>query len=57
LLADHLEQLLAKLNRLRSGSLSPDGKLAAQIREGAQLAVKLADMLQTGGSASKPHAA
>jgi hypothetical protein len=55
MLADHLEQILAMLNRLRAASSNPDRKLAAQIREGAQLAVRLSNMLHAGGN--KPHAA
>ncbi|MGH6769425.1 MAG: hypothetical protein ACRECO_10455 [Xanthobacteraceae bacterium] len=45
LVADSLELLLSELNRLRNRSGS-DPKRARQIREGVDLAVKLADLLQ-----------
>jgi hypothetical protein len=45
LVADSLELLLFKLNKLRTRS-STDGKSATQIREGVDLAVKLAELLQ-----------
>ncbi len=44
LVADNLEMLLAKLNRLRGSNASPNR--AKQIREGVDLAVQLADLLQ-----------
>lgn len=44
LLSDHLDRLLDELNRLRRGK--PDAERAKQIREGVDLAVKLADLLQ-----------
>jgi hypothetical protein len=44
LVAGNLEFLLEELNRLRRAS--PDPKRARQIKEGVELAVKLADMLQ-----------
>ena len=48
LLAQNLDRLLAALNRMRRQSLpTPEG--AQQIREGADLAVQLADRLQSGG--------
>jgi len=48
LMAANLEKLLAKLNDLRRTSdLKPD--VARQIREGVDLAVKLADRLQQAG--------
>jgi len=45
LVADHLEALLDQLNRLRRYD-APDPKCAGQLREGVDLAVKLADLLQ-----------
>ena len=46
MLADNLEILLAALNKMRrTGNATPEA--AAQIREGADLAVKLADRLQS----------
>jgi hypothetical protein len=44
LVADNLELLLGELNKLRA--LKADGVRAKQIREGVDLAVKLADILQ-----------
>jgi hypothetical protein len=44
LVADNLELLLTQLNRLRSGKT--DERRAKQIREGVDLAVKLAEILQ-----------
>jgi hypothetical protein len=45
LVADNLEMLLNQLNRLRSRT-GTDPKRARHIREGVDLAVKLADLLQ-----------
>ena len=48
LMAENLEKLLGKLNDLRRHSnVKPD--IARQIREGVDLAVKLADRLQRAG--------
>jgi hypothetical protein len=44
LIADFLELLLGQLNKLRA--LGADSARAGQIREGVDLAVKLADLLQ-----------
>jgi hypothetical protein len=44
LVADSLDLLLRELNRLRSSA--GDASRAQQIREGVDLAVKLADLLQ-----------
>jgi hypothetical protein len=44
LVAGNLELLLTELNRLRSGKT--DAKRSRQIREGVDLAVKLAELLQ-----------
>lgn len=44
LVADNLERLLGELNRLRGSNANP--KRARQIREGVDLAVQLADLLQ-----------
>jgi hypothetical protein len=46
LLADTLEMLLAALNKMRR-TANPTPEAAAQIREGVDLAVKLADRLQS----------
>jgi hypothetical protein len=49
LLADKLERLLDALNKMRrAGADNP--KAARQIREGVDLAVKLADRVQNGGN-------
>ena len=47
-LARQLDRLLEGLKRARRQT--PDAETAGQIREGAELAVKLADRLQSGGS-------
>jgi hypothetical protein len=48
LMADNLERLLDALNRMRrAGGDGPEA--ARQIREGVDLAVKLADRLQQNG--------
>lgn len=44
LVADNLELLLNQLNRLRNGKT--DARRAKQIREGVDLAVQLAEILQ-----------
>ena len=44
LAADHLDLLLSELSRLRSAA--PDAVRTRQIREGADLAVRLANLLQ-----------
>jgi hypothetical protein len=44
LLAQNLDRLLAALNKLRRANTA-DGANTAQIREGVELAVKLADIL------------
>ena len=56
MLADHLECLLEALNKMRrSNTVSPEA--ARQIREGVDLAVKLADRLQQNATYPGPHAA
>lgn len=49
LLAKNLERLLAALNLARKNNGEKDPKCAKQIREGVDLAVKLAGRLQKGG--------
>ena len=48
LMSDNLEVLLAKLNRMRSSGTGKglDKTAARQIREGVDMAVKLAELLQ-----------
>jgi len=48
LLAKNLEQLLAALNEMRRNNGDRDPQGARQIREGVDLAVKLAGRLQRG---------
>ena len=54
LVSNYLELLLGELNKLRS--MSADPIRARQIREGVELAVKLADLLQAM-SQERPAAA
>jgi hypothetical protein len=56
LLAENLERLLAALNIMRRNS-DTDPKSARQIREGVDLAVKLADRLQKNDKKGGPRAA
>lgn len=55
LLAESLETLLAALKRVQVGDIGPD--TAQQMKEGAALAVKLADRLQRLGIVPGPQAA
>ena len=56
LMADNLERLLEALNEMRrSSDIKPDA--ARQIREGVDLAVKLADRLQQNAQNPDPRAA
>ena len=55
LMAENLEKLLAALNKMRR-SANPTPETAAQLREGIELAVKLADRLQSAHNPS-PRAA
>jgi hypothetical protein len=48
MLADHLERLLDALNQMRRAN-TDSPQAARQIREGVDLAVKLADRLQQNG--------
>ncbi len=58
LLADNLEVLLARLNRLRtSRTATTDPNCARQIRDGVELAVKLADLLQANAENGPSQAA
>lgn len=52
LLSDNLEVLLVALNRMRSGSAN--AAAARQIRDGVDMAVKLADLLQTAKAGKEP---
>ena len=56
MLADNLEILLQALNKMRRDK-SDSPEAVAQIREGADLAVQLADRLQRNGGKSGPKVA
>jgi hypothetical protein len=55
-LAQNLERLLEALNRMRRSG-TPDPNTARHIREGVDLAVKLADRLQENGPRPDPRSA
>jgi hypothetical protein len=57
LLADNLDFLLATLNRLRTSRRATEPAFASQIRDGVQLAVKLADLLQVQADKGPSRAA
>ena len=57
LLALNLERLLAALNEMRKGPEGKNPDAARQIREGVDLAVKLADRLQQKRGDYDPQAA
>ena len=54
LLSESLEVLLATLNKMRASSRSLDKASARQIRDGVDLAVKLADLLQSAQRPNEP---
>ena len=56
MMAQNLERLIDALNKMRRES-NESPQAAAQIREGVDLAVKLADRLQQNGRGSGPQAA
>jgi hypothetical protein len=50
LLSQNLDALLFSLQRLRNGAgTSPDDSVSGHIREGVELAVKLAELIQAPG--------
>jgi len=53
LLEQNLEALLTGMKRLRGGA-APSGAGAKQLREGVELAVRLAELIQNGDPRS-PH--
>jgi hypothetical protein len=57
LLAENLDFLLAMLNKMRTSRNATNPDFARQIRDGVQLAVKLADMIQASAENGPPHAA
>jgi hypothetical protein len=57
LLSDNLEILLATLNKMRGANRTLDKTAARQIRDGVDLAVKLADLLASAKRESEPHKA
>lgn len=56
MMAEHLERLLEALNKMRRDK-SDAPEAAAQMREGVDLAVELADRLQRHGGKPDPKAA
>ena len=56
IMAEYLERLLEALNKMRRDN-SESPQAAAQIREGVDLAVELADRLQKHGGKPGPKAA
>ncbi len=54
LLSDNLEVLLTTLNKMRSTNSALDKNSTRQIRDGVDLAVKLADLLQTAKRENEP---
>lgn len=57
LMVDKLDQLLEEIARLRETKPAPDSDTARQIREGVDLAVQLADLLQKAAETGSPRAA
>jgi len=57
LLADNLDRLLDALERMRKSNPNPGPEGARQIREGVDLAVKLADRLHNASLNPGPRAA
>lgn len=57
LLSDNLEILLATLNKMRASNSRLDKDAARQIRDGVDLAVKLADLLQHAKHDGEPSRA
>jgi hypothetical protein len=56
MIVDNLDRLLVELSRLRNTSDSIDKASARQLREGAQLAAKLAELLHEAAKYSLPEA-
>ena len=56
LIVKNLDRLLEELNRLRNVGNTVDKGRALQMREGALLAVKLADLLHQAGQREGPDA-
>ena len=56
MMAENLDRLLEALNRMRR-TVDPKPEVARQIREGVDLAVKLADILQQNAYNPGPKAA
>jgi hypothetical protein len=54
LLSDNLEVLLLTLNKMRRANSTLDKAASRQIRDGVDLAVKLADLLQTAKREDEP---
>jgi len=54
MIVNNLDRLLFELNRLRNASSKVDKASARQMREGAQLAAKLADLLHEAARNKPP---
>jgi hypothetical protein len=57
LISENLEVLLKTLNKMRASSRSLDKTSARQIRDGVDMAVKLAELLQSAERQNEPHRA
>jgi hypothetical protein len=57
LLSENLAVLLVKLNKLRSSSRTLDKAFVCEIRDGADMAVKLADLLEATKGQNNPSTA
>jgi hypothetical protein len=54
MLSDNLEVLLSTLNKMRASSDTLDTAAAREVRDGVDLAVKLADLLETAKHENEP---
>jgi hypothetical protein len=57
LIVENLDRLLVELSRLRNAGVGVDKASAIQLREGAQMAAKLAELLQEAAKNSPSEAA
>jgi hypothetical protein len=55
LLTQNLEMLLGRMQRLRAAASSGSGSGAKQLREGVELAVRLAELIQNAGGRPPRH--
>ena len=54
MLSDNLEVLLSTLNKMRASSDTLDTAAAREVRDGVDLAVQLADLLETAKHENEP---